>query len=86
MPDIDPRTFRQIELALIQLNDERRGGLWTMDQYRARRAKILEGTGVTEEMLEAAPVYAKDKDGKGPELTWAQLRWNRRRNGTKDGT
>lgn len=83
---IDKALFRKTELALIQLNDERRGGIWSIDQYRAKRAKILEGTGITEEMLECAKVYAQDKDGNGPSLTWAQLRWNRRKDGTEEGT
>jgi len=76
---MDAAHFRRIELALIQLNDERRGGVITMDQYLARRAKVLDGTGVTEEMLKDAPVYgddAKRNDGTG--MSWAQLRWKRR--------
>lgn len=76
----DARAFRQIELALIRLNDERRGGIWSMDQYRMHRARILDGSAVTEAMLEEAKVSVPDRSGfcPEPELNWAQLRWRRR--------
>lgn len=80
---MDPAAFRRVELALIALNDERRGGVITTDQYIARRAKALEGTGLTEEMLENAKVYGEDPEGGG--LTWGQLRWRRRARG-EEGT
>lgn len=76
----DPGAFRRLELALIQLNDERRGGVITQDQYIARYRRMLEESGFTAEDLEQAPVWAPDKEGKRREadLTWDKLRYRRR--------
>jgi hypothetical protein len=75
----DERAFRQLELALIALNDERKGGVWSQDQYLAKRAKLLE-CGITEERLEQAQVFKPDKSGHSPDpdLTWDRLEWRRR--------
>lgn len=87
MPDIPSELFRRGELELIALNDERRGGLWTPDEYKARRLRILKQYGITEGQLEVAKVFQADRHGHGPELelNWDQLRYRRRARG-EEGT
>jgi hypothetical protein len=81
--DTDAKIFRTAELALIQLNDELRGGVYgdpkdgtVLDLYRAKRKKIMDAAGITEEQLENAPV-----SGVPGTMTWDQLRYRRRARG-----
>lgn len=80
--DARERIVRRAELALIELEDIRHGGLVSDADASRKRAAILRAANLTEEDLMQRPVFAAGSGGfppdVDPKLTWDQLERHRR--------